>query len=86
LYEINWGDGDEEITSYYPEGEEVTVSHTWTSRGTYKIKARAVDMFEDSGPYKEITVTIPRDRSLNFNHIEWPFERFPLLERFFNLI
>jgi hypothetical protein len=77
LYEINWGDGKEDITSYYPSGEEVTVSHTWTSRGTYKIKARAVDIFEESGAYKEISVTIPRDKTLNFNLLEWLLERFP---------
>jgi hypothetical protein len=77
LYEINWGDGDEEITSYYPEGEEVTVSHTWTSRGTYKIKARAVDIFEDDGPYKEITVTIPREKTLKLDILEMLFARFP---------
>jgi len=77
LYEIKWGDGNEVVTDYYPSGEDVVVSHTWTSRGTYTIKARACDFYEECSTYKEITVTIPRDRSLNFNHLEWLFERFP---------
>jgi hypothetical protein len=81
LYEINWGDGNIEVTGYNPSGEEVVGSHTWTTKGTYTIKARACDVFEEWGAYKEITVTIPRDRSLNFDHLEWLVERFPFLEK-----
>ncbi len=76
-FEINWGDGDEEITEFYPSGEEVIASHTWTRKGDFKIKARALDPYDGNSNYKEITVTIPRAKTVNLNLFEWLFERFP---------
>jgi len=41
---INWDDGSiEEWIGPYSSGEEVTVSHTWSEKGKYEIKARAKD-------------------------------------------
>ena len=78
MYEIRWGDGQEEVTDYYSSGEEVIVSHTWNSKGTYTIKARACDYYEECSAYKEISVTIPRDKSLNFNLVELVLKWFPI--------
>jgi hypothetical protein len=73
-YEIDWGDGNEEITGFHPSGEEAVASHTWTKKDTFTIKARACDFFEECSGYKEITVVIPRDKILNFNLLDWLFE------------
>ena len=44
-YWIEWGDGNvEEWIGPYASGEEVIVSHTWSKKGTYTIKARAKDV------------------------------------------
>ena len=44
-YYIDWG--DETTNGWigpYPQGEAVPVSHSWDSRGTYEVKARARDI------------------------------------------
>jgi len=76
-FEIKWGDGNEEMTDYYPSGEEVIASHTWTQKGDFKIKARAWDPYDGYSNYKEITVTIPRAKTVNLILFDWLFERFP---------
>ena len=76
-YEINWGDGNTEYTNFNPSGEEAIASHTWTEGRTFTVKARAWDPFEKCSNWKEITVTIPRDRTFNFNLLMQLFERFP---------
>jgi hypothetical protein len=46
---IDWGDG--EITDWlgsYQSGEEVTISHTYEEEGTYQIKAKSKDIWDDS--------------------------------------
>jgi len=83
-FEIHWGDGNEEMTDFYSSGDEVTASHTWTKKGDFKIKARAWDPYEEHSEYKEITITIPRVKTLNLNLFEWLFERFPIVYQIIN--
>jgi len=46
---IDWGDGTEEDwRGPYLSGEEVTVSHQWEEEGTYEIKARSKDIWDNS--------------------------------------
>jgi hypothetical protein len=43
-YFIDWDDGEkEDWIGPYASGEVISVTHTWTERGDYKIKARAKD-------------------------------------------
>lgn len=79
-YNIDWGDGNTEWTGFYASGEEVTITHTWSSQGTYLIKAKAKDIYDCESEWSDpLTVTIPRDKSINFNFnfLERLFERFP---------
>jgi len=84
-FHVNWGDGTEETTDLYPNATIVTLSHSWDTKGTYIIRAIAIDEHGAEGPTGDLTVTMPRDKATN-NMLFWRLlERFPLLERFFNL-
>jgi len=64
-YHIDWGDGDTEITDWYPACTPVEVCHTYTSKGTYIITAKAEDatgLFSGEGTF---TVKIPKIKALN---------------------
>ena len=59
-YYIDWGDGNiENWIGSYPSGETITVSHTWSSKGTYTISARAKDTDNLWGPWGTLSVTMP---------------------------
>ena len=78
---VDWGDGTVEETGYYPNGKIVTLSHSWDTKGTYIIRAKAEDEHGAESPTGELTVTIPRDKSTD-NVMFWRLiERFPLLDR-----
>ncbi len=85
-YHIDWGDGNSEITDFYSSGTDVKVSHTWTERGYYLIKARAENTNGSISPEGTKTVNIPRTRASSYLWYEWLLERFPLLERLLGLI
>ena len=42
-YHIDWGDGGSTTTTYSASNQTVTVSHIWTSKGDYTIRAIAED-------------------------------------------
>ena len=85
-YEIIWGDGTEDNTTFHPSGEEVIVSHTWVEDGEYKIRARAQDIFGAYSDWKEITVTMPRDKATSNSLFIWFLERYPLINQVLTLI
>ncbi len=79
-YYISWGDETvEDWIGPYTSGETVTVSHTWTEKGTYKVEARAKNSDNIWGPYGTLEVTMPFSYDI-------PFQQFwmRLLERFPN--
>jgi hypothetical protein len=80
-YWIEWGDNSG--TGWigpYDSDEKVTVNHSWFVEGTYTIKARAKDTENLWGPWGELTVTMPRDKTMSTSLILKLLERFPLLE------
>jgi outer membrane protein assembly factor BamB len=79
-YFISWGDGSvEDWIGPYPSGETVAVSHSWGTKGTYVIEARAKNTDNLWGPYGELEVTMPKNKGLYITHpiLNWLFERFP---------
>ncbi len=88
-YHIDWGDGSTpEWTGFYLQGTDVTAKHTYTTQGTYKIKAYAQDEFGADGPETEYEVTHPKSKGIyfNFNLLNWLFEHFPNLLSIFKYI
>jgi outer membrane protein assembly factor BamB len=68
-YYIDWGDNTiNDWFGSYASGETVTVSHTWSSQGTYKISARAKDTDNLWGPWGTLSVTMPLDLQISQNN------------------
>ena len=84
-YYIDWG--DKSNTGWlgpYASSEEIVLSHNWSVKGTYNIKAKARDQYGHIG--KETNFQIKRPKSKQFINI--PFiqlyqlmQRFPWLEK-----
>jgi hypothetical protein len=65
MYIIDWGDDETEWTEYSDSGMEILLKHTWTSQGTFTIKAKAKDIYGAESKWAEFTVTMPRDKMIN---------------------
>jgi hypothetical protein len=86
-YEIDWGDGD--TTGWIGPFESnyvVTRGHIWDTKGSYIIKARSKDIFDDNSDWTEFEITIPRHRAKINLWYEWFSERFPILEKILHII
>ena len=82
-YIVNWDDGpDETVTGPFTSGSPATASHTWTSQGTYTIRAKAKDIYGAEGLEGTLIVTMPRNRALNIpflNFLQNHPNTFPIL-------
>lgn len=71
-YYIDWGDCTvDEWIGPYTSGENIVVSHTWTKRGTYNIKAKAEDIYGGESDWDTLTVTMPRNKAINTPFLNW---------------
>jgi subtilisin family serine protease len=78
-YQIDWGDNTTIITGLSGSGEEIVVSHTWDTKGTYNIQVKAIDKYGAESDWGSLTVTMPcsyTNRPL-LQFLELLFERFP---------
>lgn len=71
-YHIIWDDGYIDVTDFDASGAIVTVSHIWTAEKTYVITAYAEDAKGLTGPETTLSVTMPRDKTIQTH----PFLRF----------
>jgi parallel beta-helix repeat protein len=81
-YYIDWGDSTNSgWIGPNQSGVQVVVSHTWTKRGTYIIKAKAKDLQNAESGWGTLNIKMPKSHtqnSLSFIHFfEKFFERFP---------
>ena len=75
---IDWGDGTNKQTIDYEPGVQVPVFHTWTKKGTYIIRAKAIDTFGLESDWGTLTVTMPYSyEQPQFPFINWLLEHFP---------
>lgn len=60
FYFVDWGDHTTgEWAGPFPVGEPVSIYHTYSSHGTFGIRAKSKDVYEDEGPWSDsITITI----------------------------
>jgi hypothetical protein len=72
---VNWGDNNTEWTDYVASGTDANVKHTWTEKGTYLIRAKAVDTNGAESDWAALEVNMPKIRSCNI--------KFSLLDLFF---
>jgi hypothetical protein len=57
------------------------VSHTWSERDTYVIKAKAKDAFDAESDLTTLSVTMPRNRATYNSLFLWFLEQFPILQK-----
>ncbi len=79
FYQIDWGNGT--LTDWlgpYSSGESIILSHSWSEKETYTIRARAKDTDNRWGPWGELEVTMPYSYELSqFPFLHWWLDRFP---------
>jgi hypothetical protein len=82
FYYVDWGDTtSSNWVGPYPANESVTLTHTFTKKGSYTIKVQARDIYYAVGPWGTLEVTMPTEVSLPF-FLKF-LHRFPLI---FNLL
>ena len=63
-YQINWGDGNsEDWIGPYESGEEVFLTHTFTSAANFSILAKSKDIFNYESDWSNFNINIPREKS-----------------------
>ncbi len=81
-YYINWSDGTPASwSSFQTSGNTYSASHTWTSEGSFTIKAKAKDTYSAESDWATLEVTVPRNRVTSYLWYLGFLERFPMLER-----
>lgn len=78
-YWIQWGDGCPAVEwiGPYASGELVTVSHTFESKGTFTISAKAKDIYNAESDWGTLDVTMPKSRPVSNTLFLRLLERFP---------
>jgi len=83
-YLFDWGDGnDSGWKGPYDSGDTISESHIWDVQGTYPIKVKAKDIYDEESVWSDsLEISMPKNKSINdFN--PWLMrliQRFPILE------
>jgi len=80
FYFIDWGDTTNTgWVGSHPSNEQINLTHTWTKKGTYIIKAKVKDIFGAESGWTTLSVTMPQNNELFNTHpvLSWLLERFP---------
>jgi hypothetical protein len=81
-YHIDWDDGDSDTTAFSSSGTNVKVKHTWSTQGTYIIKAKAEDTNGLESDWAELSVSMPRNRATQrpfLNSLQNFLQQYPIL-------
>ena len=82
-YFIDWGDHTvEEWIGPFDSEDPQIVSHTWETKGTYTIQAKAKDTHGAEGEVSDFVVNMPRNKAIQrpfFNFLENHLNLFPIL-------
>lgn len=65
-YYIDWGDNNsEEWIGPYNSGEEISISHSWTQKGIYNIKAKVKDEHGAESDWATLEITMPKNKTIS---------------------
>lgn len=87
FYLIDWGDGTN--TGWlgpFPPGALIHMNHTWSTKGTYPVKAKAKDTYNMEGSWATLNVTMPLITIDDNSFFAEFLHRHPLLSYFFSLL
>ena len=89
-YYVDWGDGTyTDWDGPHASGEEVTLSHTWSTKDTFTIKVKSKDMYDSESNWGTLKFSTPRGRvNIKLLHVffENIVKRFPMIERLIELL
>jgi len=71
-YKFSWGDGsDSGWVGPYDSGEEGSASHKWDKRGSYSIKVKAKDEYNDESEWSDpLSISMPKNKVLTNSLIQ----------------
>lgn len=76
-YYIEWGDGQiEEWIGPHASNVDVIVSHKWSEKDTYTIRAKVKDDCDMESDWGELTVAMPRSKTVNTPFLKF-LENYP---------
>ena len=83
-YMWDWGDGtNSSWLGPYGSGLDKGASHAWDSKGTYSIRVKAKDIYNDESEWSEpLVLSMPRNRAINTPFIKF-LQQHPILYQFF---
>jgi hypothetical protein len=78
-YIIDWDDNlfYEMIEGPFASGEEVNLTHIWKDKGTFTIKAMAIDLDGQGSDWGEFEVSITRAKTTHKNFLQKLINQFP---------
>jgi len=77
---VDWEVGPGKWDGDYPSGSIVKLNYSWRKKGTYTIRAQTMDSKGLLSDWGELTVTMPREKTMhNFLFLRF-LDRFPLLK------
>ncbi|HMA82855.1 MAG TPA: PKD domain-containing protein [Candidatus Thermoplasmatota archaeon] len=83
-YLIDWDDGSvEEWEGPYESNEEASLTHTWEDKGSYTIKAKAKDAYDEESDWATMEIAMPRSNYIElifFDFVNKLFEKYPFLQ------
>jgi hypothetical protein len=86
FYYIDWGDGSViEWDGPYPSGQEIIISHNWSEKGTFNVKARANDTNGYYSDWATLPVVSPKVKLIHILFYRF-IERFPLVYRILSFL
>ena len=84
-FKFSWGDGKTSYSGLVNSGETGSATHSWSRKGTYSIKVKAIDEWgEESGWSDPLSITMPRTRALNTPFLKFLKNHpnlFPILQK-----
>jgi hypothetical protein len=82
-YQIDWGNGTIETKGPYKSGNTVNIKHTWNQRGTYIIRIRSRDTYDEKSDWTTLEVSMPKKQLSN--HMITFLNNHPRLQQFFKI-
>ena len=69
-YYVNWSDNtSNQLVGPYHSGEEATINHTWSEKGTYIVKVKARDIYGSESDYATLDIKMPKTGNTVFHQI-----------------
>jgi hypothetical protein len=72
-YWVDWGDGDNTgwLGPYISGTPTIPLIHTWTTQGTFAVKAKIKDICDVESPWGELEVSMPKEKTVNKPFIQY---------------